>query len=272
MCVDWQRECFSSRGVTRTVEGPANGLQLTTHREKEKYPWIAKARAGTESPSTKLLRAQRNRIISCSFRAVETGKHWMICLLRAAHRLPSGRCFILGRALGLDMLRHESPVCSRPSFDQRLRIVHERVRQRIAAYVADRQGLTLPGPNETTNYKLPIPFKSTPRPTIKARKRDRERAERILSAGGPKPSLRERAVALVRERGTVRTRDLTDIGIPRCYLPGWVTRACSSRSATVSIAPQIRRRHNATLQSLGEWQSLQRGEIGDVAMRSMPAR
>jgi len=209
---------LSPRGVTRTVEGPANGLQLTTHREKEKYPWIAKARAGTESPSTKLLRAQRNRIISCSFRAVETGKHWMICLLRAAHRLPSGRCFILGRALGLDMLRHESPVCSRPSFDQRLRIVHERVRQRIAAYVADRQGLTLPGPNETTNYKLPIPFKSTPRPTIKARKRDRERAERILSAGGPKPSLRERPVALVRERGTVRTRDLTDIGIPRCYL------------------------------------------------------
>lgn len=141
-----------------------------------------------------------------------------LCCGRCRSRLPSGRCFILGRALGLDMLRHESPVCSRPSFDQRLRIVHERVRQRIAAYVADRQGLTLPGPNETTNYKLPIPFKSTPRPTIKARKRDRERAERILSAGGPKPSLRERAVALVRERGTVRTRDLTDIGIPRCYL------------------------------------------------------
>ena len=209
---------LSPRGVTRTVEALANRLQVTTNRERKKYLWIAKARAGTESPSPKPLRAQRNRIISCSFRAVETGKHWMICLLRAAHRLPSGRCFILGRALGLDMLRHESPVCSRPSFDQRLRIVHERVRQRIAAYVADRQGLTLPGPNETTNYKLPIPFKSTPRPTIKARKRDRERAERILSAGGPKPSLRERPVALVRERGTVRTRDLTDIGIPRCYL------------------------------------------------------
>jgi hypothetical protein len=37
-------------------------------------------------------------------------------------------------------------------------------------------------------------------------------------AGGPKPSLRERAVAFAREKDEVRTRDLTDIGIPRCYL------------------------------------------------------
>jgi len=34
--------------------------------------------------------------------------------------------------------------------------------------------------------------------------------------------LRDRAVALAIERGTVRTRDLTDIGVPRCYL----TRMC----------------------------------------------
>ncbi|RUX45288.1 hypothetical protein EOA33_24495 [Mesorhizobium sp. M4A.F.Ca.ET.050.02.1.1] len=50
------------------------------------------------------------------------------------------------------------------------------------------------------------------------RKRDRERAERIRLAGGPKPSLRERAVAFTREKDEVRTRDLTEIGIPRCYL------------------------------------------------------
>ena len=56
----------------------------------------------------------------------------------------------------------------------------------------------------------------------RVRKRDRERAERLRLAGGPKPSLRERAVALAQERGMVRTRDLTDIGIPRCYL----TRMC----------------------------------------------
>ncbi|MBX9897137.1 MAG: type IV toxin-antitoxin system AbiEi family antitoxin domain-containing protein [Qipengyuania sp.] len=50
------------------------------------------------------------------------------------------------------------------------------------------------------------------------RKRDRDRAEAIRLAGGPKPSLRERAVALALERGVVRTRDLTGIGVPRCYL------------------------------------------------------
>lgn len=62
----------------------------------------------------------------------------------------------------------------------------------------------------------PLPF---PRePTHGVRKRDRDRKERINSAVDPKLSLRERAVALVRERGEVRTKDLTDIGIPRCYL------------------------------------------------------
>ena len=51
------------------------------------------------------------------------------------------------------------------------------------------------------------------------RKRDRERAEALRLADGPPPSLRDRAVALGRERVEVRTRDLTDAGIPRCYLP-----------------------------------------------------
>jgi Transcriptional regulator, AbiEi antitoxin len=50
------------------------------------------------------------------------------------------------------------------------------------------------------------------------RRRDRDRAEAIRLAGGPKPSLKDRAVALAREQGVVRTRDFTDIGVPRCYL------------------------------------------------------
>ena len=53
----------------------------------------------------------------------------------------------------------------------------------------------LPGLNETANF-----------------------VERIRLAGGPKPSLRERAVALALEMEVVRTKDLTDFGIPRCYL------------------------------------------------------
>jgi hypothetical protein len=50
------------------------------------------------------------------------------------------------------------------------------------------------------------------------RKRDRDRAERLRLAGGLKPSLRAHAVALALEKGEVRTKDLTDIGVPRCYL------------------------------------------------------
>jgi hypothetical protein len=53
-------------------------------------------------------------------------------------------------------------------------------------------------------------------------KRARDRAERLRLAGGPKPTLRERAVVFARGRGEVRTAELTAIGIPRCYL----TRMC----------------------------------------------
>lgn len=53
---------------------------------------------------------------------------------------------------------------------------------------------------------------------MRVRKRDRDRAERIRLAGGSKPTLRERAVSLAIEKGEVRTKDLTDIGVPRCYL------------------------------------------------------
>ena len=76
----------------------------------------------------------------------------------------------------------------------------------------------LAGVGEDANYEYSIPL---PRATLgppKMRKRDRDRAERLRLAGGPKPSLRERAVALAVQRGTVRTRDLTEIGVPRCYL------------------------------------------------------
>lgn len=50
------------------------------------------------------------------------------------------------------------------------------------------------------------------------RKRDRDRAARIRQAGGPRPALRERTVALALQKGEVRTKDLTDIGVPRCHL------------------------------------------------------
>ncbi|TIO06915.1 MAG: hypothetical protein E5X88_20535 [Mesorhizobium sp.] len=64
---------------------------------------------------------------------------------------------------------------------------------------------------------MPIPLETTQQlPT--RRKRDRDREERIRLAGGPKPSLREKAYAFACERTTVRTYDFTAIGIPRHYL------------------------------------------------------
>ncbi len=80
----------------------------------------------------------------------------------------------------------------------------------------------LAGIGEDANYEYAIPRPNATPQTPKIRKRDRDRAEALRLAGGPKLSLRQRAVALAVERGTVRTRDLTRIGVPRCYL----TRMC----------------------------------------------
>ena len=88
----------------------------------------------------------------------------------------------------------------------------------LGSHRSTRKIRWLPGVDEDANYEFSISLlPTTPKPP-KMRKRDRDRAERLRLAGGPKPSLRDRAVALAIERGTVRTRDLTDIGVPRCYL------------------------------------------------------
>src|SRR5271165_163842 len=53
------------------------------------------------------------------------------------------RGFILGRALGLNVLRHKTTVGIGTPFHQRLSLVREGVRQRIRADVTDRQRLAL---------------------------------------------------------------------------------------------------------------------------------
>ncbi|CCV07446.1 hypothetical protein MESS2_570005 [Mesorhizobium metallidurans STM 2683] len=76
----------------------------------------------------------------------------------------------------------------------------------------------LPGVDEEANYELTIILhRNTPR-LSKMRKRDRDRAEALRLAGGPRPTLRERAVALAGQRSEVRTAELTAIGVSRCYL------------------------------------------------------
>jgi hypothetical protein len=58
------------------------------------------------------------------------------------------RRFILGRALRLDALRYKTPIFSKASFHQCLRLVNERVRQRIAAHITHRQRLPFSLQNE----------------------------------------------------------------------------------------------------------------------------
>lgn len=95
------------------------------------------------------------------------------------------------------------------SYEARKTISRFRALSRTSLFVAS---------DEAAIFASDAPLASPREPTHGIRKRERDRAERVRLEGGPKPSLRERAVALVRKRGEVRTKDLTDIGIPRCYL------------------------------------------------------
>ncbi len=90
------------------------------------------------------------------------------------------------------------------------------------------EGRWLAGVDEDANYLFQIPA-ATPKNPPQQRKRDRDRAERMRLAGGPMPSLREKAYAFARQRTIVRTSDFTAIGIPRHYLAwmceeGWLVR------------------------------------------------
>jgi hypothetical protein len=76
----------------------------------------------------------------------------------------------------------------------------------------------LPGVDETEKYELAILLRPERAPLAEAAQARRDRAEALRLAGGPKPTLREQAVALARERGEVRTGELTAVGIARCYL------------------------------------------------------
>lgn len=100
------------------------------------------------------------------------------------------------------------------------------IRDCFAFEPADERWLA--GVDEDANYLFQIPA-ATPKNPPQQRKRDRDRAERMRLAGGPMPSLREKAYAFARQRTIVRTSDFTAIGIPRHYLAwmceeGWLVR------------------------------------------------
>jgi hypothetical protein len=67
-------------------------------------------------------------------------------------------------------------------------------------------------------------FPRNPEKPARAEEARSRRAERIRLAGGPAPSLREKADVFARQRPIVRTRDFAAIGIPRHYL-AWMCEA-----------------------------------------------
>src|SRR5882762_8315138 len=73
-------------------------------------------------------------------------------------RLPvaAGRGFIFRRAFGLHVLGYKAAVISEAAFDQRLRFVHKRVRQWLAAYIAHGQEFPLTGKHEIDPAGKPL--------------------------------------------------------------------------------------------------------------------
>lgn len=88
------------------------------------------------------------------------------------------------------------------------------VSNRTTGMRAARSGRWLPGVSETPNYKHVIPLGRRQGQRVNA-----PRAKRRVASVHPKPpSLRERALEFVRERGVVTTAELQAIGVHRCYL------------------------------------------------------
>lgn len=96
--------------------------------------------------------------------------------------------------------------------------ISEGARKTISQYRSLTRNSFLKKPGLPCNFSTDtlLPFSREPKNGI--RKPDPDCIERVKSAVASKPSLRECAVAFVRERGEVRTEDLTEVGIPRCYL------------------------------------------------------
>src|ERR1700675_997073 len=65
---------------------------------------------------------------------------------RSGNGSPRSR-LVFGRALRLDYLGDKAPV-RRPALDQRLRFIHESIRQRVTAHIAHRERLPFPFENK----------------------------------------------------------------------------------------------------------------------------
>jgi hypothetical protein len=102
----------------------------------------------------------------------------------------------------------------------------------------------LPGIGEAQNYVHAIPL---PERDQKRLHRAAGRKKRVGGLRPRAPSIRERAIGLVREKGTATTQELQAVGVHRCYLTpmceeGLLTRVAHGRyclSAPVGRPPLV---------------------------------
>lgn len=117
---------------------------IRIHPLTTRLPPAAPARCPMASASISLQRAAAARTQICTGFSRFCG--WSHCWRR----------LILGRALGLDLLRHKTSILREASFYQRLGLVHKCVRQRITAHVTHSQRLTFSLQHEINPSRQPV--------------------------------------------------------------------------------------------------------------------
>lgn len=98
------------------------------------------------------------------------------------------------------------------------RLASDEARHTISRYRAILRSSATDRRLSIEGFAKDAPLPQPRQPTNGVRKRERDRAQRIRLAGGPRPTIRQIAVALALDKGEVRTQDLTKIGVHRCYL------------------------------------------------------
>lgn len=104
------------------------------------------------------------------------------------------------------------------TFPPALWLSSQEARKTISFYRALNSGESTAEKVEEEIFAKDAPLAPPRPPTYGIRKSVRDRAERIRLAGGPKPSLRDRALAFAQGKDEVRAKEFTDIGVPRQYL------------------------------------------------------
>src|SRR5438309_10551166 len=113
-------------------------VRMAAMPPRNAYPAHRNAMSNAKEPKT-------STAVRLPHRALPSGALQLHCagLCRIGLAVATGRGFVFRRALGLHVLGYKAAVISQAAFDQRLRFVDKRVRQRFAADITHGQQLPL---------------------------------------------------------------------------------------------------------------------------------